>query len=808
MSVGSFEMEGERSDNVDASTPSLVGQRVGVYDLVQEVGRGGMATVYVANDARHNRRVALKVLDQRISAALGHDRFLREIRIAASLTHPNIVPLHDSGQADGQLYYVMPLVVGDSLRARLTRDGPLPVAEALRLAGEIAEALDYAHRHGVVHRDVKPENILLAEGHSVVVDFGIARAIHEAASDRLTATGLVLGTAAYMSPEQASGEDEIDARSDVFSLGVVLFEMLTGVSPFSAPTLGATLGRVITAPTPSVRERRADVPVSVDEFLRTALAKDRGARFQTAGEMAAQLHTLANTLSITRTAHPSLTSKLRQRPALIAAASALVVALGVAALWWQRSRAEGTATSSPVVQSVAVLPFSDEAADSANAYFASGIAEELLNALADVPGLRVASRTASFSLDPAATNPRDIGRDLGVATILEGSVRRSAARVRVTAWLINASDGLVMWSSSIDGAASDVFEVQETIARAIVERMRVRLLAGETTLVRRRTRSADAYDLVLRARHVGRTNSRTGLLDAARLLHQALALDSAYAETHAQLAVIYQDLAIFRDQSGLPGEVAMTSGEMLRRARLAAQRAVELDPASSAAHVALGLLLFRYDWNWGGAEQELRRGLELQPTSGEAHSSYSRFLRSMARFAEARDRLDSAKKYGSPGQAWGLNYGRIAFFAHDFERAIRETSEDGDVTARTYEQWLAHAYSGAGNYAKAESLLIRQTPPSTAERTSLAYVYARTGRAREARALLNSIEGNERADPTYFAAVYAALGDTQAAFAELDRAILTRDPLVVDMKVFPWLDPLREHPRFKAMMQRLAFPAH
>ena len=522
--------------------------------------------------------------------------------------------------------------------------------------------------------------------------------------------------------------------------------------------------------------------------------------------MAAQLHALANALSLERAPRPRLTRTLGRRPQLVAALSLVVLAVVAIALLWWRSLSDASIASTAALPSVAVLPFSDAAADSANAYFASGIAEELLNALADVPGLRVASRTASFSQN-APSNLRDLGRQLGVATVLEGTVRRSGPSVRVTARLVNAADGSVIWSSSIDGTASDVFAVQETIARAIVERMRVRLLAGETTLVRRRTRNADAYDLVLRARHVARTNSRTGLLEAAQLLHQALALDSAYAETHAQLAVTYQDLAIFRDQSGLPGEVAMTSGEMLRRARIAAQRAVDLDPASSAAHVALGLLLFRYDWNWAGAERELRRALELHPASGEAHSSYGRFLRSMARFAEARERLDSAKKYGTPGQVTGLSYGRIAFFAHDFERAIRETIAEGDRTARTYDQWLAHAYAGAGSYAKAESLLIRLTPPSTAERTSLAYVYARTGRAREARALLNSIEGNERADPTYFAGVYAALGDTLAAFAELDRAILTRDPLVVDMKVFPWLDPLREHPRFKAMMQRLAFPA-
>jgi eukaryotic-like serine/threonine-protein kinase len=789
-----------------SARPSFVGQSFGSYTIEREIGRGGMATVYVAEDRRHGRRVALKVLHQKISFELGPERFLREIQTAARLTHPNIVPLHDSGETENQLYYVMPLVVGESLRARLRRDGRLQVGEALRLAAEVAEALDYAHRQGVVHRDVKPENILLAEGHCFVVDFGIAHAIEESAGDRLTATGLILGTPAYMSPEQAGGERDIDARSDVFSLGAVLFEMLTGESPFLAPTAAASLARVLTANVPPVREHRSDVPDNVDAVLRLALAKMPGDRFQSAGEMANRLHGLAATFATKSTDQLRLTRRLRRHPRLIAAAVLLIVALTAVALSWRRTRGVATAGSSSTEQSVAVLTFRDEGADSGNAYFASGIAEELLNALADVPGLRVASRTASFSLDTAAKNPRDIGRLLGVARILEGTVRRSHDSVRVNARLVNAADGSVMWSGAIDGPASDVFAVQERIARTIVERMRLRLLDSGATLVRRRTREPRAYDMVLRARQLRRSNDRVDLLEASRLLHQALALDSAYAETYAVLADVYESLAVFGDQVALPDGASMTGGEMLRRARVAAQRAVDLDPESGAAHSALGMLLFRYDWSWAAAEREFRRGLELQPASSLGYAHYSRFLRSMGRFSESRASRDSARKYDEKTEeSAGRAYGRISFFEKDFERAIRETLSDSTSTARTYTEWLAQAYIGAGNLAKAESLLMR-APENRAVRATLALIYAKTSRARDARALLGKNEGAGLTQPVMHAGVYAVLGDTAAAFAALDRAILTRDPLVVDFKVSPLLDPLRSHPRFIAIMKQLAFP--
>lgn len=797
---------GSRTLADDSGHPSLVGQRVGAYEILDEIGRGGMATVYVAEDKRHSRRVALKVLDQRIAASIGSGRFLREIQTAARLTHPNIVPLHDSGEADGRLYYVMPLISGESLRARITRDGPLPVTESLRLAGEVAEALDYAHRQGVIHRDVKPENILLAEGHCFVVDFGISRAIQEAGGDRLTETGLILGTPAYMSPEQAGGEREIDTRSDVFSLGTVLFEMLTAKSPFKGTTVSATLARVLTASVPSLHDSRPEVPAQVDDILRLALNKDPGARYQSAKEMADRLHELASHVTVERSGGVRTQTAFGPRAKLLTASGVLLLALGTAGVAWQRSRSDRAAASSSAPQSVAVLTFRDEGADSSQAYFASGIAEELLSALADVPGLRVASRTASFAIDPALKSPRDIGRSLGVTAIVEGSVRRAHDSVRVNARLVNTADGSVAWSGAIDGPASDVFAVQERIARSIVQRMRVRLLDAQTQLVRRRTSDPRAHDLVLQARQLRRTNNREDLLAANRLLTQALAFDSSYAETYAMLADVYETLAVFGDQIALPDGMAMAAGEMLRRARIAAQRAVDLDPESGAAHFALGFLLFRYDWNWLAAEQEFLRGFALQPASSIAHSRFSRFLRSMGRFAEARARRDSARKYDERSdESAGLAFGRISFFERDYARAIRETLADSANPTRTYFEWLAEAYIGAGNLATAESTLAR-APDNRSVRATRAYIFALTGRTREARKLVRENESESNEQPPMHAAIYTALGDTAMALAELDRAILTRDPLVVDFKVSPWLDPLRNHPRFIAIMKQLAFP--
>jgi TolB-like protein/tRNA A-37 threonylcarbamoyl transferase component Bud32 len=772
------------------------------YVLERELGRGGMATVYLAEDRRHRRRVAVKVLNPELAATLGAERFLREIEIAARLSHPHILPLHDSGSEDGRLYYVMPYVAGETLRARLQRDGPLPVAEAARIAAEVAEALDYAHRQGVVHRDVKPENILLTEGHAVVADFGIAHAVHEAASGRLTASGVTLGTPAYMSPEQALGGKDLDGRSDLFSLGSVLYEMLAGEAPFAGPTLGATVGRVITGPMPPLRERRPEVPPALEATLQRALAKEPEARFATGRELAAALRAATSAVTPGGAAWGRARWWRRRRAGALVAGALVTAAAAAMAL---RSRGGPDAEPLP---SVAVLPFATERADTATAYLGTGMAEELLSALADVPGVRVASRTSSFAASAAGGDLRNVARRLGVAAVLEGSVQRDGGTLRVTARLVDARKDALIWSDHFDRPAAAIFDVQEEIARGIVDRLRVRLGSGAPVIVRRRTASLRAHDLVLRAREAARGSERAGLIRAAALLSEAQALDSTYAETYAQMAGVYSALAVWRDQTRLPGEQGLSAGEMLRRARVAAQRAVTLDDQSASAHGQLGGLLFRYDWDWRGAEREFLRAIELNPTAADAHGGYSRFLRSMGRFEESRREQRLAHTL-SPDVARrrGLVVGRISFFEHDFERAIRETLAEPNTDARSWRTWLGQAYIGAGRFAAAESLLA-DTARSTDEGqpVTLALLYARTGRHERARTIIRAIRGTEADLPTHVAAVFLALGDTTAAVRELERAIDTRDPLVVDLKVDPWISTLRHDPRFRHIYDRLAFP--
>ena len=418
---------------MDAALPPTISA---AYRVERLLGEGAMATVYLATDLKHDRPVALKVLRRELAAAVGAERFRREIRIAAGLAHPHILPLYDSAAPDdeaGFLYFVMPFVEGDTLRARLSR-GRLEIGEAVRIAIEVADALDYAHRHGIVHRDIKPENILLLEGHAVVTDFGIAHAVGEAGADRLTHTGLVLGTPAYLSPEQLDGASKIDGRSDVFSLSAVLYEMLTGDSAFGAATTVATLARIAAGSPPSLVGRRGDVPAEIVGIVERGLAVDRERRFQSA-------HELVDALRASQAGRTSGVVPLRRRAWIrLLAAAAVVAALGASAVFLTR-RAEIRDADLPVL---AILPFATSPGDTANSYLGVGIAEQLLDALADVPGLRVRSRTSSFALGPSP-NVKEIGRRLGATAVLEGSVARAGSRLRGSARLIEPVQDAAVW---------------------------------------------------------------------------------------------------------------------------------------------------------------------------------------------------------------------------------------------------------------------------------------------------------------------------------------------------------------------------
>jgi serine/threonine-protein kinase len=526
------------------------------YLIERELGHGGMAVVYLARDQKLNRAVALKVLRPELAASLGTERFLREIEIAAKLTHPNILSVHDCGEGDGLLYYVMPYVDGESLRDRLKRETQLPIDDALRITGQVASALDHAHRHDVIHRDIKPENILLHEGEAMVADFGIALAVQQAGGERLTETGLSLGTPAYMSPEQVAGDRAIDARSDIYALGCVLYEMLANRPPFTGPTARAVLARHMTEPVPPIAPARSGVPSQVATALMTALAKAPADRFDSAATFA---------------------EALRARPLA-----------GVSDL-----------------KSIAVLPFSNLSPDPDNEYFADGLTEELISELTKIAALRVISRTSTMRYKGTDKDLPTIGRELNVQFVLEGSVRKAGNSLRITAQLIDAPADAHLWAEKYSGTLEDIFEIQERVSRAIVEALRVTLSPEEEQRISERpTESLEAYDYYLRGLDgLSRGFLRSEYDHAQRMFELAVECDPGFAQAYAQLS---------RMHTGMYHIGYDRTEQRLMEARSAVDRALALRPDLPEGHLALGMLHWTL-LNHAEATAHFRTCLQHQP---------------------------------------------------------------------------------------------------------------------------------------------------------------------------------------------------
>jgi serine/threonine protein kinase/Flp pilus assembly protein TadD len=555
------------------------------YRVDRELGRGGMATVFLAMDVRHDRKVALKVLHSELSSALGPDRFLREIKLAARLNHPHIVPLFDSGEAGGFLYYVMPVVEGESLRDRLLREGKIPLEESLNVVRGVASALDYAHRQNIVHRDIKPENIMLQEGEAVVMDFGIAKAVSVASADTLTQTGMMIGTPAYVSPEQAAGETQIDGRSDQYSLGCVLYEMLSGKKPFTGPTAQAVLSKRFSDPVPSIRQVYPEATEFVETAMLRALSKESTARFTTTMDFAKAL--VASHLT--------------------------------------------TPDGSPLtpggisVKSIAVLPFNNMSSDPEGDFFADGIAEEIINALSKIKALKVSSRTSSFTFKGKNEDIREIGRRLQVSTILEGSVRKAGKRLRLTAQLINASDNAQLWAERYDRELEDVFAIQDEIASSIVAALRVVLSDDEKKAIEQvPTANVEAYGFYLRGRQYFHQHRRKAHEYARQMFERAIELDPNYALAHSGVADCCSFLYQYFD----------ASPSNLRRADAASRRALELAPSLAEAHASRGLAV-SLSGRFEEADTEFEMAMKLDPKSFEAAYFYARSCVAQGKFEDA-----------------------------------------------------------------------------------------------------------------------------------------------------------------------------
>jgi serine/threonine-protein kinase len=555
--------------------------------------------VYLAHDLRHDRPVALKVVHQQLAESVGAERFLREIRFVARLSHPHILPLFDSGEAAGLLYYVMPHVAGESLRHRLEREGRLPVATAVKVAREVALALDYAHRHGVIHRDIKPENILFEDSQAVVADFGIATAMESAGSDRLTETGLAVGTPAYMSPEQAGGAAGIDGRSDIYSLGCMLYEMLGGEPPFSGPTPQSVMAKQVVAPLPSIRTRRTDVPDSVERVLSRALTKEPADRFATAAEFTAALDGIGPAAAVGASG--------RRRAAVLVGAGAVAATLLLFAL--------GSADRQdkpPETPRIAVLPFQNLGAPEDD-YFSDGVTEEITSRLAMIPRLGVISRTSAEQYRETGKSIKEIGRELGVDYILEGSVRwekdDESSRVRVTPQLIRVSDDRPLWAGRYDETLEEMFQVQSRIAEQVATELDLALQRPDhEALAARPTEDVRAYDFYLRGNdYFDRPGDPEAYRAAEEMYARATEADPSFALAFARLARTHISQFHFGERT--PGRLAL--------ARSAADSALRLQPRLAEAHLAQGQIHYWGELDYEAALREFRTAHAADPGNGD-----------------------------------------------------------------------------------------------------------------------------------------------------------------------------------------------
>jgi len=731
------------------------------YAVERELGRGGMATVYLAEDRKHGRKVAIKVLRPGLAASLGAERFLREIGIAARLAHPHIVPLIDSGEANGMLYYVQPFVPGGSLRERLDAEKRLALKETLRIAQEVGAGLDYAHRNRFVHRDVKPENVLFADGHALLADFGVARVYSASETEGVTDAGIAVGTPEYMSPEQASGEPNVGSASDVYSLACVVYEMLTGEPPVRGMGARATLAKQVTDVPRPVRALRPDAPAHIERTLARALAKDPGERFPTVAEFVAALQ--------------------REQPGG-GGAGAIGAVIG---------------------RSIAVLPFVNASPDRENEYLSDGITDELINALAKVDGLRVASRTSVFALKGKPQDVRAIGALLGAAWVLEGTLRRSGDRLRITAQLTSTEDGQLLWSERFDRTFADVFAIQDEIARTIVDTLRVAPFAEfAAPSPNRRTENITAYGLYLRGRYAWNTRTQEGITEAIRYFEQAIAEDPRYAPAYTGLADSYSLQLDYRS-------VPVAEGFAL--AKQYARKALELDETVAEAHASLAWSLFIYDWDWEGAGREFRRALELDPRYATAHQWYAFWLTARGRLDEALVEAHTALELDPASVSIRRSVGWVYYYARRYDQAryhMARAVAMNPTAAETY-RVLGLLLAQQDQWNEAERVLREgMTLPGAATYTTaaLGYVLARAGKRTEAEGLLAELEDQRRRDyvsPVAFATLYLGLDDHERALDWTERALEERRGWLAYLRVNPLLDPLRGQARFEAMIQKL-----
>jgi serine/threonine protein kinase/tetratricopeptide (TPR) repeat protein len=790
------------------------GTKLGSYEITSAIGAGGMGEVYQAHDTKLGRDVAIKVLPE----AFAHDperlaRFQREAKMLAALNHPNIATIYGLEFSNGTHFLIMELVSGETLAERIKREGAVPIKEALKIAVQIAQALETANDKGIIHRDLKPANVKVTpEGNLKVLDFGLAKAfagdngLDLSNAPTLTAIGTeegkLVGTPAYMSPEQARGQ-AVDKRTDIWAFGCLLYELLTARRAFRGETLTNTIAAILERE-PDWQDLPRSTPTQIRDLLRRCLQKDRQRRMRDIGDVRVEIEEASFALvrgqqSVARTFHIPRGGTLAWGVLLV-----LVIATSVAV--WNRK------SSSPIftrrglkpIESLAVLPLEELSGDPEQDYFADGMTDELITDLAQIKALRVISRTSVMVYKGAHKSLPDIARELNVDAVLEGTVLRSGTRVRITAQLIYAPTDRHLWAESYEREVRDVLGLQREVAKAVVEEIRVNVTPEENMrLLGAPPVNSEAYEAYLRGRYLWNKRTPDDLKDAIVKFKRAIDLDPTYALAWAGLADGYSLLSDYDEE---PPREAMPL------ARAAANKALDLDDSLGEPHATLATIEWTHDWNAAAAEIDFKRAIALRPNYASAHQWYGMYLCNRGRFDDGIVELRRAQELDPLSMVIEANVGRCHYYA----RRYNEASELlGPLARREPDYWIVHAILGQTYLAmgklddaiheleRARALL----PDSSRNLGVLGDAYGRAGRRADALKLARELAGlsQERyVPPVYRAMIDIGLGERSQAIAFLERAYTDRSNWMVLLENEPEFDSLRSDPRFGALLYRIA----
>jgi len=720
----------------------MIGKSISHYNIIEELGRGGMGVVYKASDTKLGRTVALKFLfPQVLGAENDKARFLREAQAAAALSHPGICTIYEIDEFEGRSFIAMECVEGTSLRS-LIEAGSLKLETAVDIAVQTAAGLQEAHEKGIVHRDIKPANIMITpRGRVKIMDFGLAKA---AGRTQLTREGTTIGTVAYMSPEQARG-DEVDNRTDIWSLGVVLYEMVTGRQPFGGDYEQAVIYSILNSKPEPLTSLQTGVPKDLERIVQKALLKDREKRYQRMEDI-----------------RDDLEAFLKKAPL--------------------NSEKRGSVTKEP---SIAVLPFVNMSADPENEYFSDGLAEELINALAGMKGLRVVARTSSFRFRGKEADIREIGRQLDVGSILEGSVRKSGDRLRITAQLINVDDGYHVWSERFDRELEDIFVIQDEIARAVVDKLEVTLsLKPGKPLFKQYTDDLDAYSLYLKGLYNWNLMTRESWILSRECLEQSVAIDPGFAPAYVGLAVWYQSQAYWGETP--PVEAYEKSMEN-------AKQAIAIDEEMAMVHNVLACNYFLYDRNWPASEREFKRSLELDPTSSIARVNYGLHLVLNDRISDALEQPKFAQRYDPFSVIVNTWSALILYYAGKVEEALVQLRKTIEMEPAHWQPHyhLANVYLDQSLLEEASSEAEKAVELSGGASIALMILSAvrfLTGRIKEGQEALEQLLEREKkvyVPPVFFTWIAMARGEPDEAFRHVEEAMEVRDAWLNFNRVAP-----------------------